>query len=227
MNQYQQYVTHNSLYWKFLLLEVKKSFYICWSYMNNIAFVDGQNLHLWTHASWWQIDFVKFRRYLKDKFHIQEAYYYLWFVDDEQQDLYNQLQKAWFIVTFREHSATLKGKKKWNVDSDMIFDVMKRIHSKKDFDKIVLVSGDGDYIKLIKYLIGKSLLTKILFPNNHYSSLYKAIKHQYGMILSMPEIQHKIAYHKHHNSTQRDTVHTDTALKKKLSKSKSKQKKPS
>jgi hypothetical protein len=73
---------------------------------------------------------------------------------------------------------------------------MKRIYQKKDFEKIVLVSGDGDYIKLVKHLTGKLLLEKILFPNNHYSSLYKDIKHQYGMVLSTAEIQQKIAYEK-------------------------------
>lgn len=53
---------------------------------------------------------------------------------------------------------------------------MKNIAEKEGFDKIVLVSGDGDYIKLVKYLIEKNLLKKILFPNNKYSSLYKKIK---------------------------------------------------
>jgi uncharacterized LabA/DUF88 family protein len=162
----------------------------------NIAYIDGQNLYLWISAANWQVDFLKFRIYLRDKFNIQEAYYYLGFVDNEQQDLYNQLQKSWFIVTFREHSATLKGKKKWNVDSDIVFDVMKRIYEKKDFEKIVLISGDWDYIKLVKHLIWKDLLKKVLFPNNHYSSLYKDIKHQYGMVLSAKEIQQKIAYQK-------------------------------
>lgn len=164
--------------------------------MNNIAYIDGQNLHLWTSSSGRQVNFLKFRIYLKDKFHIQEAYYYLGFVDNEQQDLYSQLQKAWFIVIFREHSVSLKGKKKWNVDSDIIFDVMKRIYEKRDCNKIVLVSGDGDYIKLVKHLIEKSLLAKIVFPNNHYSSLYKDIKHQYAMVLSTSEVQQKIAYQK-------------------------------
>ena len=70
------------------------------------------------------------------------------------------------------------------------------IYEKKKIDKVVLVSGDGDYIKLITHLIHKWLLLKILFPNNHYSSLYKQIKHQYGMVLSTPEIQKKISYQK-------------------------------
>jgi hypothetical protein len=45
---------------------------------------------------------------LKDKFDVQEAYYYMGFLSDDEQNLYNNLQKAGFIVVFREHSASLK-----------------------------------------------------------------------------------------------------------------------
>lgn len=163
---------------------------------HTIAFIDGQNLYLWISAAWWSIDYKKFRIYLRDKFDVQEAYYYLWFVSENEQDLYNQLQKAWFIVIFREHSSSLKWKKKWNVDVDIVFDIMKRMYEKKDFDDIVLVSWDGDYIKVVKHLIQHKILKKIIFPNKQYSSLYKAIKPLYGMNLSVSEVQHKIAYTK-------------------------------
>lgn len=43
------------------------------------------------------------------------------------------------------------------------FEIMKKIAENEKFDKIVIVSGDGDYIKLVKYLIEKDLLKKILF----------------------------------------------------------------
>lgn len=62
---------------------------------------------------------------------------------------------------------------------------MKRIIEEKDFDKIVLVTWDWDYIKLINYLISKNLLKKILFPNNKYSSLYKKIKDNFWINLSL------------------------------------------
>lgn len=163
---------------------------------NNIAFIDAQNLHLGTSSENWKIDFKKFRIYLKDKFKVNEAYFFLWFLSDEEEDLYNRLQKAWFIVVFREHSSHLKGKKKWNVDVDIVFEVMKRIMEEKDFDKIVLVSGDGDYIKLVKFLIEKKLLKKILFPNKQYSSLYDNIKKEYWMNLWVKWIRKKIEYNK-------------------------------
>lgn len=129
---------------------------------NNLAFIDAQNLYLWTSSDNWKIDFKKFRVYLKDKFHIREAYFFLWFLSEDEQDLYSRLQKAWFIVVFREHSSHLKWKKKWNVDVDIVFEIMRNIVEERDFAKIVLVSGDWDYIKLVNYLIEKSLLEKVL-----------------------------------------------------------------
>ncbi len=160
----------------------------------NIAYIDGQNLHLGVSAQKRQIDFEKLRVYLRDKFGVKEAYYYLWFVIEEQRELYLKLQKAGFIVMFREYTAALKWKKKGNVDSDIIFDILTRMYEKKDFKKIILVSGDWDYSKLVMHLIRHNILWKILFPNNKYSSLYKPIKDKYWMILSAPEIQKKIWY---------------------------------
>lgn len=164
--------------------------------MLNIAFIDWQNLHLWTKSENWKIDFNKFRVYLKDKFKVKEAYIFLWFLDEEQQKLYTNLQKAWYIIQFREHNANMKWKKKWNVDVDIVFEVMKRLIEENNFNKIVLVTWDGDYIKLVKYLIEKNKLEKILFPNKRYSSLYKKIKDRYWMNLSDERVKAKIKYDK-------------------------------
>lgn len=72
------------------------------------------------------------------------------------------------------------GKKKGNVDSDIIFDIMKRVYKKEPFDKIVLVSGDGDYKMLVDFLIEEGKFKKILFPNKNFaSSLYKKITRVY------------------------------------------------
>lgn len=161
---------------------------------NNIAFIDGQNLHLWTSSENWKIDFKKFRIYLKDKYKVQEVYFFLWYLSEDEQDLYTRLQKSWFILVFREHSSDLLGKKKGNVDVDIVFEIMKRIIEEKDFEKIVLVSWDWDYIKLVKYLISKNMLEKILFPNKKYSSLYKTLKAHYGVNLSLFDIRNRIEY---------------------------------
>ncbi len=164
---------------------------------NNIAFIDGQNLHLGTTAEKWQIDFEKFRIYLNDKFKIKKAYYFLWFLDEDEQELYTWLQESGFILVFREHNSKMKWRKKWNVDVDICFEMMKRLIEKDNFDKIVLVSGDWDYIKPVKYLISKWKFKKILFPNKNYSSLYRQLQDRYSITLSVADIKNKIKYKKY------------------------------
>lgn len=161
----------------------------------NLAFIDGQNLHLGTKESGWTVDHKKFRIYLKDKYNVTEAYYFLGFINEEQQELYNHLQKSGFIILFREHSAALSGKKKGNVDTDIVFEVMKTLIERKDFSKIILVSGDGDYKKLVDYLVKKGVFKKILFPNKKFaSSLYKKLGSEFFDYLENPHIQSKIAF---------------------------------
>lgn len=160
----------------------------------NIAFIDAQNLHLGTTSEKWKIDFFKFRIYLEKKYNIVEAYFFLWFLDEDQQEMYRKIQKAWFIIEFREHTSHMKWKKKWNVDVDIVFEVMKRLIEEKDFDKIVLISWDWDYIKLVNYMIWNELLKKLIFPNKQFSSLYNPIAYNYWINLSLPDIRKKIEY---------------------------------
>ncbi len=163
----------------------------------NIAYIDGQNLYMGTTQSdpRWCIDFARFRIYLQKKYNVGKAYYYLGYLIEQNQDLYEKLQTAGFIVVFREHNSQMLGKKKGNVDSDIIFSVMKRMYLKESFEKIVLISGDGDYKMLVDFLITENRLLKVLFPNKKFaSSLYKSMGGQYFDYLETPGIKAKIAY---------------------------------
>jgi len=160
---------------------------------NNFAFIDGQNLHLGTKDDGWRIDLLKFKTYLRDKYSITEAYYFLGFVNEENNDLYAEIQKSGFILHFREHNTNMLGKKKGNVDTDIVFEIMKNLIDNKSMDKVILVSGDGDYKQLVDYLIRKDRLKKLLFPNKKYSSLYKKLTVKYFDLLYSPFIKPKIA----------------------------------
>ncbi len=169
--------------------------------MSNIAFIDGQNLHLGTcgqNGDGWKIDLLRFRIYLRDKYKISNAYYFLGYVSESEQDLYTFIQKAGFILEFREHSASLKGKKKGNVDCDIVFSIMKNfIENSDEFKKIVLVSGDGDYKKIVDYLVKKDRFEKILFPNTQFrSSLYNSLGGEYMDFLDRKDIRNLIEYKK-------------------------------
>lgn len=74
---------------------------------------------------------------------------------------------------------------------------MKRLYLKEVFEKVVLVSGDGDYKMLVDFLIKEGRFEKILFPNKRYaSSLYKSISRQYFAYLSDGDVKKKIGLKK-------------------------------
>lgn len=161
----------------------------------NIAFVDGQNLHLGTKGCGWVVNHERFRIYLSEKYNVQEAYYYLGFISDKEQDLYDKLQKAGFILSFREHSAALKGNKKGNVDGDIIFGVMRKLAENEPFNKVFIVSGDGDYKRMVDYLVKKGRFGKMLFPNRKFaSSLYHGLGGEYFDYLESIDVKAKIAH---------------------------------
>lgn len=165
--------------------------------INNIAYIDGQNLYMGTSKiePEWQIDLLKFRIYLDQKYRVMKAYYYLGYVQegDPIEKLYEDIQQAGFILVFRQHNSAMIGKKKGNVDADIIFSTMKRLYDKDAFDKIVLVSGDGDYKMLVDFLIDQTKFEKILFPNRKFrSSLYKQLSHKYFAYLDDKDVRRKI-----------------------------------
>lgn len=141
----------------------------------------------------WDIDLSRFYIYLNRKYKVAKAYYFLGYVQEEHQDLYEAIQSAGFILIFRQHNSSMLGKKKGNVDSDIIFQIMKKMYKKEDFSKIILVSGDGDYKMLVDFLIEENRFEKILFPNRRYaSSLYKSLGNKYSVGLNSDEIKEKI-----------------------------------
>ena len=115
---------------------------------SNLAFIDGQNLYRGTTESSrksWKVDLSKFRIYLQNKYKVSKAYYFLGYVKEINHELYEKIQNAGFILMFREHNLAMLGKKKGNVDSDIIFHVMKKIYEQELFDKIIIVSGANGF----------------------------------------------------------------------------------
>lgn len=164
----------------------------------NIAFIDGQNLHLGTKSDGWEMDLARFRVYLAEKYHVSTAHYFLGCVSEENTQLYQSIQKSGYILNFREHNPAMMGSKKGNVDTDVVFEIMKTIIEETDDSKIVLVSGDGDYKRTVDYAIKKNRFLKILFPNRKYSSLYKKLTDAYFGKLYDPALREKIIQKKRH-----------------------------
>ena len=140
--------------------------------MKTYAFIDSQNLNLGIKSQGWKLDWRKFRQYLRNKYNVTKAYLFIGQVAGNES-LYTYLQECDYVLIFKP---TLFSKKKGstiikgNVDAELVLHSMIQY---KNYDKAIIVTGDGDFHCLIEHLEGKKKLLKILAPSNRYSSLLR------------------------------------------------------
>lgn len=147
------------------------------------AFIDSQNLNLGVqndaldrkgnYHKGWKLDFAKFRRFLSDKYDVEVAFLFIGYRADNDK-LYSYLNDSGFTLVFKPttsftntHGQTIV---KGNVDADLVLHTAARQIA--NYDKAVVVSGDGDFLCLYDFLDENSKLLKIVIPNKlQYSSL--------------------------------------------------------
>jgi uncharacterized LabA/DUF88 family protein len=155
---------------------------------NNYAFIDSQNLNLSIRDQGWILDFKKFRRYLEDKYYVTKAFIFIGYVY-ENQDLYTNLQKDGYILIFKPTLTLPNGNVKGNVDAELVLHTMIEY---QNYDKALLVTGDGDFYCLVDYLRKNNKLLKLMVPNKYkFSSLLRRMMQH---IAFMNDLKDKLVY---------------------------------
>ncbi len=172
--------------------------------INNYAFIDSQNLNLGIKSLGWRIDWKRFRVFIKDKYSVTKAYIFIGYKRGNES-LYSFLQEAGYICIFKPTLELSSGEVKGNVDAELVLHTMIEF---KNFNKAVIVSGDGDFYCLVEYLIKNNKLNKLLVPNkNHYSALFKKLSNSDNNIFSFVSDQkNKIEYIKEKGSRRDGTL---------------------
>lgn len=159
------------------------------------AFIDSQNLNLGALDFGWELDFGKFRLYLRNKYKVKKAYLFIGYIE-KNANLYQKLQEFGYILIFKPVLAVRKERKttyKGNVDAELVLHTMIQ---KENFEKAIIVSGDGDFYCLIEYLKNNNLLYKIMTPNSSYSSLLR----KFGdYIVDITKLRDKLEYKRRHS----------------------------
>lgn len=138
--------------------------------MNNYAFIDSQNLYLAIRGIGWKLDYVKFRQYLKDKYKVQKAYLFIGYIAGNES-FYTSLQNKGYVLVFKPTLQNKEGVIKGNCDAELVLNCMIEY---ENFDKAIIVSGDGDFHCLVEHLAKKEKLLKVGIPNkNKYSALLR------------------------------------------------------
>jgi|GEM_PF-432802 len=174
------------------------------------AFIDSQNLNLGVQKFGWKMDWRKFRQFLEDKYGVTKAYMFIGYIP-ENEALYEQMHELGYAVVLKPtfdltkprpevseqsadkdkpaHDHDDKKPVKGNIDAELVLWAMKEM---SNYEKAIIVSGDGDFYCLVEYLESKSRLLHLLTPSGHYSSLYNRYE-QY--IVRLDHFRRELAYH--------------------------------
>lgn len=172
---------------------------------NTYAFIDSQNLNLGTQRMGWKLDWRKFRQYLAKEYGVTKAYMFIGYMSENEQ-LYEYMHELGFLVVLKQtidvnashdNEESLSEDKqekekpaiKGNVDAELVLYAMKEL---PNYDKAIIVSGDGDFFSLAEYLEEQGRLAYILAPNWQYSSLLKPFETK---IVRLDQLRRQLAYH--------------------------------
>ncbi len=120
--------------------------------LRNFAFIDGQNLNLGIRDLGWRIDWQRFRVYLAERYRVARAFYFVG---------YTRLEKAGYTIIFKPVTYRDVGKPKGNVDAELVLQAMIEY---RNYDRAVIVTSDGDFGCLVRYLYQQGKLERVLSP---------------------------------------------------------------
>lgn len=157
--------------------------------VNNYAFIDSQNLNLGIKSLGWGLDFGRFRIYLREKYSVRVAYLFIGYVQ-QHQDLYANLQKQGYVLIFKPTLRDKDGNVKGNVDADLVLQAMIDF---KNYDQAIIITSDGDFHSLVKYLYEQGKLSAVMSPYVKTCStlLKKSAKEK---IFFMDNLRHKLEH---------------------------------
>jgi len=160
---------------------------------SNYAFIDSQNLNLGVRSLGWRVDYRKLHLYLKNKFVVKKAFMFIGLVANNQH-LYTQLQSAGFILVFKPTVRYFENGKetvKGNVDAELVLHAAAIEYN--NYDKAVIITGDGDFACLMEYLSSNNKLLKIITPTHKYSQLLEPFR---AYMIRAEQLKKSLCYQK-------------------------------
>jgi uncharacterized LabA/DUF88 family protein len=126
-------------------------------------YIDGANLHRATAELNFEIDYKKFRGWLRQKYNPDKVYIFIGLIPSNVK-LYNYLQESGFFIVFKE-TISVGTDIKGNCDAELVLYSVSDFYTEKS-DNFVLVTGDGDFACLVKFFLENKKSVSILAPHN-------------------------------------------------------------
>jgi uncharacterized LabA/DUF88 family protein len=104
-------------------------------------YIDGNNLYRGAKELGFEIDYKKFRGWLRQKYNPTNVYLFIGLVP-ERTKFYEYLQECGFILIFKQ-TISVSGSIKGNCDAELVLKTVSDFYT-KSFSSCILVTGDGD-----------------------------------------------------------------------------------
>jgi len=128
----------------------------------------------------------------KEKYGVTKAFLFIGYVEGNNQ-LYISLQSAGFLCIFKPTLIYKDGSTKGNCDAELVLNAMIEY---PNYDKAIIVTGDGDFYCLVQYLLEKDKLSAILVPNRLKFSALLKFKIFRGYLRFMNDLEDLLRYKK-------------------------------
>ncbi|MDQ5911969.1 MAG: hypothetical protein QG568_182 [Patescibacteria group bacterium] len=132
------------------------------------VYIDGNNLYRAAKELGFDLDYKKFRGWLRQKYKPQSVYLFIGLIP-ERSTFYQHLQECGFILIFKQ-TVSIKGTVKGNCDAELVLKSVSDFYT-KTFDSCILITGDGDFGCLVEFLRDSNALSKVLSPSEKRCSI--------------------------------------------------------
>lgn len=131
-------------------------------------YIDGNNLYRSAKGIGYDIDYKKFRGWLRQKYTPQTVYLFIGLVPD-RVSFYKYLQECGFILIFKQTISvgnTVKG----NCDAELVLQTVSDFYT-KTCDSFILITGDGDFGCVVEFLKKEKVFNTVLAPDEKKCSI--------------------------------------------------------
>lgn len=131
-------------------------------------YIDGNNLYRSAKELGFSLNYKKLRGWMRQKYNPTNVYLFIGLVP-EQVRLYEYLQNCGYILVFKR-TISVGEKIKGNCDAELVLKTTSDFYE-KEFNRAVLVTGDGDFGCLVEFLRERNAFLEIVAPDKNKCSI--------------------------------------------------------
>lgn len=151
-------------------------------------YIDGNNLYRSAKELGFEIDYRKFRGWLRQKYNPTHVYLFIGLVPS-RTSFYEHLQECGFILVFKQ-TISVEGTVKGNCDAELVLKTVSDFYTKA-FTSCVLITGDGDFGCLVEFLQTNNTSVRIVSPDEKKCSIL--LRNKNTEITFLNDLYHKFS----------------------------------